>query len=183
MASTSLVWPLTYASLSDAQETTLAEMERLVCEAPEEAVRLSKAAFSICQLPSDLLDPVINHIAQSPQVMTRSLMRFHHSMPEETFGPKRAYLSALTISLGYFLGGFVPLLPYFFFSTIRSAFLVSVVIMIIVLFVFGAVKTVLVGKKEVWHCVKGGMQMVVVGGLAAAAAIGCVRAVKDLVPE
>ena len=170
-------------SVSDAYTATLSETQRLVFEAPDEAARLSRAAFSTCQLPSDLLDPVIRHIAQSPEVMTESLMRFHHNMPEETFRPTRAYVSALTISLGYFLGGFVPLLPYFFCSSIQSAFLASVMIMAVVLFAFGAIKTVLVGGKGYWHCVKSGLQMVLVGGCAAAAAVGCVRAVKDLIPE
>ena len=152
-------------------------------EAPDDAVQLARLAFSACQLPSDLLDSVTCHIAQSPAVMTETLMRFHHGMPEGTIGPSRAYLSALTISLGYFFGGFVPLLPYFFLSSIQSAFLASVIIMVVVLFVFGAVKAVLIERKGCWHCTKSGIQMVVVGGLAAAAAMGCVRAVKDLISE
>lgn len=103
-------------------------------------------------------------------------MRFHHGLTEDQSRPSRAYISALTITCGYFFGGFIPLLPYFFAGDIETALAFSVLVMAIALFVFGYGKTLLVGERSRWVCVQGGLQMVVLGGLAAGAAMGIVKA-------
>jgi len=103
-------------------------------------------------------------------------MRFHHGLTEDSSRPSRAYVSALTITCGYFFGGFVPLVPYFFAVDIQTALLWSVVVMAVALFAFGFGKTILVGEKSKWICIQGGVQMMILGGLAAGAAMGIVRA-------
>lgn len=103
------------------------------------------------------------------------LLRFHHDLPESA-AESRAYVSALTISGGYFVGGFIPLLPYLFMPTIQQALMVSAIVMAVALFVFGFVKTRLVGEKGVGKCTKGGVEMTVLGGCAAAASMTLVRA-------
>ena len=107
-------------------------------------------------------------------------MRFHHcTTPPST---NRAYVSALTIAAGYFFGGLLPLLPYFFVEQVREAFWYSVAVMVVALFVFGFGKTCAVrgweegGSGGKSAAIKGGLQMVVVGGVAAAAATGLVKA-------
>lgn len=52
----------------------------------------------------------------------------------------------------------------------------SVIVMAIALFAFEFGKTILVGEKSKWVCVQGGVQMMVLGGLAAGAAMGIVKA-------
>jgi len=78
----------------------------------------------------------------------------------------------------------VPLLPYFFLPTISIALIASIVTMIVALFVFGYTKTCFVsgwsGGRNVWKAVVGGGQMVVVGSLAAGAAMGLVKAFQGL---
>jgi VIT1/CCC1 family predicted Fe2+/Mn2+ transporter len=69
------------------------------------------------------------------------LMNFHHTLPEPS--ESRAVLCALTIALGYFIGGFVPLVPYFFVGP-HDAFVAlrwSIATMVIALFLFGYGKT------------------------------------------
>ena len=55
--------------------------------------------------------------------------------------------------------------------------------MIIALFAFGWVKTCVVrgwgGRSNIVAAIRGGMQMVFVGGIAAGAAVGLVRAISD----
>lgn len=90
-------------------------------------------------------------------------------------------MSALTIALGYFCGGFVPLLPYLFVAQVGAAFRASVALMVVALFVFGWVKQSMVGdgdERSLKRRVRSGLQMVVMGGLAAGAAIVCVRALS-----
>jgi hypothetical protein len=51
--------------------------------------------------------------------MVDFVMPLEHALPEPT--SSRAIICALTIALGYFIGGFVPLLPYFFACNITEA--------------------------------------------------------------
>lgn len=110
-------------------------------------------------------------------------MHFQHTLPEPA--SCRAMTCALTIALGYFVGGFVPLLPYFFVTKtqVTLALCWSIGIMLMALFVFGYVKTCFVvgwrGRAYVLQGLIGGVQMVVVGSAAAGAAMGVVKAFKS----
>lgn len=92
------------------------------------------------------------------------MMRFELGLEEPD--PKRATRSATTIALSYITGGLIPLAPYFFISSVRSALLGSVLITIFALFVFGYFK----GRFTTAKPVRSGFQTVLVGGLAATAA-------------
>jgi VIT1/CCC1 family predicted Fe2+/Mn2+ transporter len=111
-------------------------------------------------------------------------MNFHHTLPEPS--GSRAVICALTIALGYFIGGFVPLLPYFFVGP-DDAFIAlrwSIATMVIALFIFGYGKTCFVsgwkGRQNVRKGLIGGMQMVLVGGIAAGSAMGLVKGFQML---
>jgi VIT1/CCC1 family predicted Fe2+/Mn2+ transporter len=106
-------------------------------------------------------------------------MKFQHC--EEEPASSRAVTSAITIALAYFIGGLLPLIPYFCVSQQRvyEGLYISIGVMVIALFVFGYVKTSVVvgwnGGKNIRAGCYGGIQMVVVGGAAAGAAMGLVR--------
>lgn len=108
-------------------------------------------------------------------------MRFYYQMPKPQ--TSRPFVSALTIGLGYFFGGFVPLIPYFFVprDQVMLGLYWSIGAMAIALFTFGWVKTGVVtgwrGRANMIACSKGSLQMLVIGGAAAGAAIGLVRAI------
>jgi len=76
------------------------------------------------------------------------------------------------------------LLPYFCVkrTDVLVALWWSIGVMVIALFAFGWIKTSIIsgwkGRKNVLAALKGGLQMVVVGGLAAGAAVGLVRAIN-----
>ena len=97
----------------------------------------------------------------------------YHSLEEVP--TKRLYLSGITISAGYLVGGVIPLLPYIFISKTDVALLYSCVLTGIVLLAFGGVKARVTGAANspvgyLW----GAMSMLMVGGAAAAAAYGMV---------
>ena len=103
-------------------------------------------------------------------------------MPEpET---SRPFVCAATIAIGYFLGGFIPLIPYFCVQVdeVLLALWISIGVMAVALFAFGWTKTGIVtgwrGRKNIIACLTGSIQMVIVGGLAAGAAVGLVRAMN-----
>ena len=106
-------------------------------------------------------------------------MRFEHAHPEQA--ASRAITCALTIACGYFLGGFIPLMPYFLVGKdqVMLALWWSLGVMAVSLFVFGYGRTCFVsgwkGSRNMWEGTKGGIQMMIVGGLAAGCAMGLVR--------
>jgi len=136
------------------------------------------AIFEPYNLPESLTAELTTHLEKcGSEKIVDFVMSFKHTLPEPA--SSRAVTCALTIGLGYFIGGFVPLLPYFFAGNITKALIWSIGIMVLALFLFGYVKTCLNvgwrGGTNVWHGVVGGAQMVLVGGAAAGAAMGIVR--------
>lgn len=139
--------------------------------------------FAPYDLPTHVLSDLTAHLSTSPNLPS-FLMNFHHTLPEPS--GSRALTCALTIALGYFVGGFVPLLPYFFVGPHDAFYALrwSIVIMVIALFVFGYVKTCFVsgwkGTQNIRRGMFGGVQMVLVGGVAAGAAMGLVKLFQAL---
>jgi VIT1/CCC1 family predicted Fe2+/Mn2+ transporter len=119
----------------------------------------------------------VDGLVARPEEMVGFLMRFQRLLTREDGSAARAVRSGATISGGYFMGGLVPLVPYLVFEEMRVAFVGSVVVMILTLFAFGWVKTALLAEKDWRVCLRDGVQMVVLGSVAAGAAMGCVKAV------
>jgi VIT1/CCC1 family predicted Fe2+/Mn2+ transporter len=113
--------------------------------------------------------PVVTAIAADQTRWVDFMMRFELGL--EAPDPKRARNSAITIALSYILGGLVPLAPYMLIYTLRDALTVSVAVTLVALFIFGWVKGKMTGISP-W---RGGLQTVVIGGIASAAAFGLAK--------
>lgn len=113
--------------------------------------------------------PVVTAIASDQKRWVDFMMRFELGLEEPD--PKRARNSAATIAISYILGGLVPLAPYMLIKQLYTALSVSVAVTLVALFVFGFVKGRMTGISP-W---RGGLQTVVIGGLASAAAFGIAR--------
>jgi VIT1/CCC1 family predicted Fe2+/Mn2+ transporter len=113
--------------------------------------------------------PVVAAITSNQKRWVDFMMRFELGFEEPD--PKRARNSAATIAISYVLGGLVPLAPYMLIRELYSALSVSVYVTLVALFLFGFVKGRLTGISP-W---RGGVQTVVIGGLASAAAFGLAR--------
>jgi len=135
--------------------------------------------FDPYKLPKTTIDDLTRHLSESPRLVD-FVMQFQHCAEEPA--ASRAFTSAVTIAMSYFLGGLLPLLPYFFVgqNKVYEGLYISIGVMVIALFAFGYVKTCVVvgwsGGQRVRAGCFGGIQMVVVGSAAAAAAMGLVRA-------
>src|SRR5271156_3182240 len=119
--------------------------------------------------------PVLTALKQNPAAWVDFMMRFELGLEEPA--SNRAHRSALTIAASYVAGGLIPLLPYFFVRPasateshlvpdIGTAFAYSVVITLVALAIFGALKGRLVGTG--W--LRSAIQTITIGGAAAAAA-------------
>ncbi|KIK52129.1 hypothetical protein GYMLUDRAFT_50080 [Collybiopsis luxurians FD-317 M1] len=109
--------------------------------------------------------------------LTAFLLKFGEGMEEVP--TKRLYISAFTIGMGYLLGGLIPLLPYFFIDKAQVALIYSCIVTGIVLLIFGAIKARVTGASAgMGGIVWGAFSTLLVGGIAAGAAFGIVRALE-----
>jgi vacuolar iron transporter family protein len=115
-------------------------------------------------LEGDMVAAVVNSIRADKKRWVDFMMRFELGLEEPD--PKRARNSALTIALSYIAGGMVPLAPYFFFRSVHSALVGSVIVTLLALLVFGYIK----GRFTTARPFRSAWQTVIVGGLAATAA-------------
>lgn len=112
---------------------------------------------------------VLQALKRNPKAWVDFMMRFELGLEEPA--AFRARQSATVIAFSYIAGGFIPLFPYMLLDQATSALRASVVITLVALFVFGAVKGRLTGGGT-W---KSALQTVSIGGLAAAAAYTLAR--------
>lgn len=164
-------------SSSASYKATRSEAQQLIATNPGAILADIIQVFEPYNLPRETLDNLTTHLRHSPKLVD-FVMQFQHC--SEAPVASRAYVSAITIALGYFLGGLLPLIPYFCVKNVYYGLYISIGVMIVALFVFGYVKTcAVIGWRDARNVQKGcfgGIQMVLVGSLAAGAAMGLVRA-------
>jgi VIT1/CCC1 family predicted Fe2+/Mn2+ transporter len=159
-------------------QAALSEVRRMVEEDPRAAGDVVRETFVGYGVSDEVLEGLVGELVSGPEEgMIGFLMRFQRQLTGEEATAARAVRSGATISAGYFFGGLMPLVPYLLFEEMRVAFLGSAVVMILTLFAFGWVKTALLAEIGWRVCLRDGIQMVVLGSVAAGAAMGCVKAV------
>jgi VIT1/CCC1 family predicted Fe2+/Mn2+ transporter len=131
-------------------------------------------------LPPSTIISILDTIQQKAIAPQRTILRletFNNDIPHISQNcPASPVTSGLSISLGYAVGGIIPLLPYFFTSTVGSGLQLSTFLCLAVLFTFGAGKKWMLTAEDdkMKGCVVEGLQMLVLGALAAGAAVLCV---------
>ncbi|HEX9090339.1 MAG TPA: VIT1/CCC1 transporter family protein [Anaerolineales bacterium] len=106
------------------------------------------------------ITPILDAMSHNREQWLDFMMRFELGL--EAPDPKRARLSALTIGLSYVAGGFIPLSPYILIPNLLTALLISVIVTLFALFLFGFIKGSYTGTKPL----RSGLQTVLVGGVA-----------------
>ncbi|KAI7279997.1 hypothetical protein KC345_g5052 [Hortaea werneckii] len=163
-------------SEAEAYRAALAETREIVAQNPQKAVSLVRATFRSFEFSELAVAEMLSCLLASQERLVDFLMKFHHQLVEADHAPSRAYICGVTIAFGYVVGGLLALLPYLLLPRIQDAFWGSAIVMTAALFGFGWFKTAIVGEKDVVVCLKNGIQMMVLGGIAAGAAVGCVKA-------
>jgi VIT1/CCC1 family predicted Fe2+/Mn2+ transporter len=129
----------------------------------EEAAEVARV-FEGWGLTDQQIQPIVTAIASDEKRWIDFMMKFELGLDPPD--PRRAVTSAATICISYIAGGLIPLAPYFFVSTLGTAFLASVALTGAALLIFGSIKARFTGI-PLW---RGGLQTVSIGGLAAGAA-------------
>jgi len=148
-----------------------AREERETEEMPEQEAAEVADVLRSYGLDDENVTTVVKSICANKQRWVDFMMRFELGLEEPD--PKRARNSALTIALSYIAGGMVPLAPYFFFHSVHTALIGSVVVTLLALLVFGYIK----GQFTTARPFRSAWQTVVVGGLAATAAFVIAKAI------
>jgi len=145
--------------------------ERETTEMPEAEAAEVAAVLRSYGLADEKVAAVVKSIRADKKRWVDFMMRFELGLEEPD--PKRARNSALTIALSYIAGGMVPLAPYFFFRSVHSALVGSVIVTLLALLVFGYIK----GRFTTARPFRSAWQTVIVGGLAATAAFLIAKAI------
>ena len=131
-----------------------------------------RAIFAGYGLAGPPLAAAVDAVASNPETWIRFMMREELGLEEPH--PQRALRSSVTIGGSYIVGGIIPLAPYLFPLAVSRALLVSALVTLVALAVFGWVKSVFTGLNPV----RGAIQTVLVGGLAAGVAYGIARLIS-----
>jgi VIT1/CCC1 family predicted Fe2+/Mn2+ transporter len=161
-----------YLAAKTDSEHYAAELDREyreTVELPDVEVEEVAKVFREYGLSEQQMQPVVTAITANQKRWVDFMMRFELGL--EAPDPARAARSAGTIAASYIVGGLVPLGPYILMRQVIPALWVSIAVTLIALFVFGSIKGHYTGVKPL----RGGLQTVLVGGLAAAAAFFIAR--------
>jgi vacuolar iron transporter family protein len=164
------------AARSDA-DSYRAEMRREqqeIKDVPEVEREEVRAIFAGYGMEGRSLEAAVDAVSADNDAWARFMMREELGLDEPN--PKRALHSSLTIGGSYITGGLVPLLPYFFPISITTALLLSALVTIIALGIFGWVKGHFTGVNPL----RSAAQTVIVGGLAAGVAYLIARLISGI---
>lgn len=146
---------------------------RETVELPEIEKEEVAKVFRDYGLTEQQMQPIVSVITADQKKWVDFMMRFELGL--ETPDPSRASRSAGTIAASYIVGGLVPLAPYIILRhDVTLALELSICVTLVALFVFGSIKGHYTGVKPL----RGGLQTVLVGGLAAAAAFYLARLIS-----
>ncbi len=154
------------AARSDAEHyaSEKAREQREVRQMPGAEEAEVAAVFCRYGLTAEQIAPILHALKARPGAWVDFMMRFELGLEQPD--PRRALTSALTIAGAYVAGGLIPLSPYMLLPAAHAALVVSVLLTLAALAIFGYVKGRFTGARP-W---RSGLQTMLVGGLAAAAA-------------
>ena len=120
-------------------------------------------------LTAEEADPVVEALSKRPDAWVDFMMRFELGLEEPD--PKRAVTSAGTIAASYVAGGLIPLSPYIVLTNSYRGLIVSAIVTLVALGVFGYIK----GKYTGARALRSAMQTMLIGGVAAGVAFALAK--------
>jgi VIT1/CCC1 family predicted Fe2+/Mn2+ transporter len=137
---------------------------REVKEMPDQEMAEVSRIFQDYGLTAAESTPIVQALSRRPDAWVDFMMRFELGL--EPPDPGRAFRSAGTIAASYIAGGLIPLSPYLALTSAYRALVLSAVVTLAALAIFGYIKARFTGT----HPYKSALQTTIIGGLAATAA-------------
>jgi VIT1/CCC1 family predicted Fe2+/Mn2+ transporter len=156
---------------SDAEhyEAELCREEREIEKDPDQKREEVARVFRQWGFQGKALDAAVDVITSDRQRWLNFMLK--NKLGLEKPEPTRARDSSITIGLSYIAGGAIPLLPYVLIHSPATAVLLSVVVTLFALLVFGYIRGRVVGVPPV----RSALQTTAVGGIAALVAYAAAR--------
>jgi len=117
-------------------------------------------------------EPGVEALSKRPDAWVDFMMRFELGLEEPD--PKRAVTSAGTIAASYVAGGLIPLSPYIVLNNAYRGLIVSAIVTLIALGVFGFIKGRFTGAQPF----RSALQTMVIGGVAAGVAFALAKLIS-----
>ena len=136
------------------------EVERV----PEREKEEIREVFEDYGLSPEAQEIVVEAISKDKDKWVDFMMRFELGL--ERPNPNRARNSALTIGISYIIGGFIPLLPYFYVKQPVDGLKYSAAVTVLALLIFGYFKSKITGQNPII----GSLKVTSIGAAAATAA-------------
>jgi VIT1/CCC1 family predicted Fe2+/Mn2+ transporter len=145
------------------------EVEKLPWKEKEE-VRIIFAEYGLTENSQNI---IAEEMSKDKEKWVDFMMKYELGLEKPDVN--RARNSAATIGISYIVGGFIPLLAYFFTPTPFDGLVVSAILTVICLLIFGYFKSKVTGQPPV----KGAIKVTLIGITAAAAAFLVAKAFNN----
>ena len=159
------------------QEHFQAELKREydeIEEIPEEEKKEVRLVFAQYGLNEQTQNFIADELAKDKDKWVDFMMKYELGLEKPNIN--RARNSAATIGLSYIVGGLIPLSGYFFTQTPYQGLIVSAILTVICLFLFGYFKSKVTGQP----LIKGAVKVTLIGITAAAAAFMVAKAFNHM---
>jgi vacuolar iron transporter family protein len=159
------------------QEHFQAELKREyeeIEEIPEEEKKEVRLVFAEYGLNEQTQISIADELAKDKDKWVDFMMKYELGLEKPNIN--RARNSAATIGISYIVGGLIPLSGYFFTQTPYQGLIVSAILTVICLFLFGYFKSKVTGQP----LIKGAVKVTLIGITAAAAAFMVAKAFNHL---
>lgn len=159
---------------ADSYRAELTREQREIKEIPEAERDEVRQIFTSYGVRGEALESAVAALTAQSDTWLRFMMKEELGLDEPD--PKRAVTSGTTIGVSYIAGGLVPLLPYFFPIAVGRALVISAVVSLIALGIFGAVKAYFNGVARL----RGAIETMLLGGIAAGVAYALSRLISSI---
>ncbi|KAK7181183.1 hypothetical protein DPSP01_013771 [Paraphaeosphaeria sporulosa] len=130
-------------------------------------------------LGRECIKPVVEGLMKDKGMWVKFMMDFELKLARPT--TSRRWVEALCMGVSYFLGGLVPMIPYFAYKDVNYALFTSIGVTVVILVIFGYVKAIVTGCTRHDACISS-MQTLAIGVLASATSYGIVRGFNQIRP-
>ena len=141
---------------------------------PEAEKKEVREVFALYGLNESIQNTIADELAKDKDKWVDFMMKYELGL--EKPNANRARNSAATIGISYIIGGLIPLSGYFFTQTPYQGLVISAMLTVICLFLFGYFKSKVTGQP----LFRGALKVTLIGVTAAAAAFMVAKAFNNL---
>jgi len=141
---------------------------------PEKEKEEVKQVFAEYGLNEETQNIIADELAKDKDKWVDFMMKYELGL--EKPDANRARNSAATIGVSYIAGGLIPLTAYFFTQTPSEGLLISAILTVVCLFIFGYFKSKVTGQPPM----KGAIKVTLIGIAAAGAAFLVAKAFNNI---